>query len=244
MRLIITSLICLVSIGACGQWTSAGGGSIYYNGKVGIGINAPRVVLDVGTYINNGVLGAVWGRLSEGDGVGEGTFLGVRGYSTQESHYLAKSFSIEHGFYGVINSSVNFHRGNGTSGGFISFCTNDNSEKMRINRFGRVGIGTTNPDALLTVNGEIHALGIRVDLDIPAPDYVFDESYKLLSISDLSKYINQHKHLPEVPSANDLQKNGLNVAEMNMLLLKKVEELTLYVIELKSEIDALKKASD
>ena len=58
-------------------------------------------------------------------------------------------------------------------------------------------------------------------------------NYKLLSLEEIKKYIDQHKHLPEVPSAKEMETNGVNVSEMNMLLLRKIEEFTLYVIELK-----------
>jgi hypothetical protein len=72
------------------------------------------------------------------------------------------------------------------------------------------------------------------------PDYVFEKDYDLLSLSELETYITQNKHLPEVPSAKEMEAEGLNLKEMNLLLLKKVEELTLHLIEMKktSEIQA------
>jgi hypothetical protein len=63
------------------------------------------------------------------------------------------------------------------------------------------------------------------------PDYVFEKSYSLPSLEEVKSYIDQNKHLPEVPSAKEMESNGVNLGEMNMLLLKKIEELTLYVIE-------------
>jgi len=106
---------------------------------------------------------------------------------------------------------------------------------------GNVAIGTATADAKLTVKGTIHAQEVRVDLSVPGPDYVFESNYKLLSLVDLNKYIQENKHLPEVPSAKELEQGGVNVSEMNMLLLKKVEELTLYVIELERKVNALEK---
>ncbi len=106
---------------------------------------------------------------------------------------------------------------------------------------GNVAIGTAMADAKLTVKGTIHAQEVRVDLSVPGPDYVFESNYKLLSLVDLSKYIQENKHLPEVPSAKELEQGGVNVSEMNMLLLKKVEELTLYLIELEKKVSALEK---
>jgi hypothetical protein len=96
---------------------------------------------------------------------------------------------------------------------------------------GNVGIGTAHPDRKLTVKGVIHAEEVLVDLNVPGPDYVFEKDYDLLSLSELETYINQNKHLPEVPSAREMETEGLNLKEMNLLLLKKVEELTLHLIE-------------
>jgi hypothetical protein len=96
---------------------------------------------------------------------------------------------------------------------------------------GSVGIGTTNPDTKLAVNGTIHSREVRVDLNVPGPDYVFDPEYQLMELSKLKAYLDKNHHLPEVPSADQMAKDGLNLGEMNTTLLKKVEELTLYVIE-------------
>ncbi|MDN4167075.1 tail fiber protein [Cytophagales bacterium LB-30] len=105
---------------------------------------------------------------------------------------------------------------------------------------GNVGIGTTQPDATLTVKGDIHAREVRVDLNgAVAPDYVFEPDYSLMSLQELSDYLKEHKHLPEVPSAKEMEQNGVNLLEMNLLLLKKVEELTLHVIELERKCEEL-----
>lgn len=96
---------------------------------------------------------------------------------------------------------------------------------------GNVGIGTTQPDAKLTVNGTIHSKEVKVDTSIPVPDYVFEPTYKLSPLSELKTYIEINHHLPEIPSAAEINKNGLHLREMNLKLLKKVEELTLYMIE-------------
>jgi hypothetical protein len=112
------------------------------------------------------------------------------------------------------------------------------SESMRISRDGNVGIGTINPDAKLAVKGSIHTQEVRVDLTgAVTPDYVFEKDYNLLSLSELETYINQNKHLPEVPSAKEMEADGLNLKEMNLLLLKKVEELTLHLIEMNKKYD-------
>lgn len=70
-------------------------------------------------------------------------------------------------------------------------------------------------------------------------DYVFEDTYTLMPLSDVETFIKKHKHLPEVPSANHVVDNGLNLAEMDATLLKKVEELTLHLIELSKQVNAL-----
>lgn len=104
---------------------------------------------------------------------------------------------------------------------------------------GNVGIGTTNPDEKLTVKGNIHAEEVIVDLGVPGPDYVFEKDYDLRTVSELEKFLNKRKHLPEVPSATEMEDKGINLSEMNMLLLKRIEELTLYIIDQEKRINSL-----
>ena len=95
---------------------------------------------------------------------------------------------------------------------------------------GNVGIGTTDPAGYkLAVNGNIRAKEIKVETGWS--DYVFYPTYKLLPLAEVAKYIKTNQHLPDVPSAGEVAKNGINVGETNALLLKKIEELTLYLIE-------------
>lgn len=114
-------------------------------------------------------------------------------------------------------------------------------ERMKITSVGNVGIGTTNPNQKLTVNGTIYGKEVKVDLSVPGPDYVFANNYQLLTLNELKTYIDQHKHLPEVPSAKEMEANGINLSEMNMILLKKVEELTLHLISQEKRIKELEK---
>ncbi|MDB5155497.1 MAG: hypothetical protein JWR50_204 [Mucilaginibacter sp.] len=109
---------------------------------------------------------------------------------------------------------------------------------------GKVGIGTTVPDQMLTVNGTIHSKEVKVDLSIPGPDYVFDNDYKLTTLPELRGYLTKNHHLPEIPSAAQMAKDGLNLGDMNIKLLKTVEELTLYLIEKDNQLTNQKTKSE
>lgn len=101
---------------------------------------------------------------------------------------------------------------------------------------GNVGIGTAKPDAKLSVNGTIHTTEVKVNLT-GFPDYVFEPAYNLLSLKDVETYISKNHHLPEMPTAAEVDKDGVNLGELNKLLVKKIEELTLYLIEQKQAVD-------
>ena len=106
---------------------------------------------------------------------------------------------------------------------------------------GNVGIGTKNPQARLAVNGDLLAKSIRVNTSSTYwPDYVFENDYQLMSIEELNAYIAQNHHLPNIPSAKEIEEKGeVNLEAMNALLLEKVEELTRYIIDLQKQIDSL-----
>ena len=82
----------------------------------------------------------------------------------------------------------------------------------------------------LDEDGTLHSRTIKIDV-YEWPDYVFYTNYNLLPLKQVKNFISQNGHLPEVPSAKEMTDNGLNIAEINQLLLKKIEELTLYIIE-------------
>jgi len=125
---------------------------------------------------------------------------------------------------------------NGNEGNHFLFLKDD----------GNVGIGTNNPQAKLAVNGEILAKSVRVNTNATYwPDYVFGDSYNLMSLMDLERYVSTYKHLPGVPSAQEVENQGdVDLGAMNAILLEKVEELTRYVIDLQKQIDELKKGKE
>ncbi len=191
------------------------------NGNVGIGTNGPKAKL----HINGDMY------MSAGEGF---RVFGDANYFGQYKDGIV--FEMQDG-----NSS----NGN-TDGGFVfrGYTPTDDISKdwMVIKTGGNVGIGTTIPDSRLTVKGKIHAEEVRVDLSVPAPDYVFTKDYDLLTIEEVQQHIVEQGHLPNIPSAIEMETNGVELGLMNMKLLEKIEELTLYTIEQEKEIEELKKA--
>jgi hypothetical protein len=113
---------------------------------------------------------------------------------------------------------------------------------FQVRENGSVGIGTTTPGSFkLAVEGKIGAREVQVTLQNPWPDYVFEPTYHLKPLAEIETYIKENKHLPEMPSAKEMEKNGVQLGEMNMLLLKKVEELTLWAIEQNKKMEKIQK---
>jgi len=110
---------------------------------------------------------------------------------------------------------------------------------------GSVGIGTASPGTFkLAVEGKIGAREVRVTNTNPWPDYVFEKNYKALSLTELEKFVQQNYHLPNMPAAKEVKENGIELGVMNAKLLEKIEELTLYMIELKKQNELLVKRID
>ncbi len=154
--------------------------------------------------------------------------------------------------WGIINTngivSVGTYVGSG--GGWVAtqsnsplyFCTSllntNGSAQMTLLTNGNFGIGTLSPAYKLSVNGTIEAKEVLVQTGWS--DFVFDKNYKLMPLPEVENYIQENKHLPEISSAKEIQKNGLPVAETQTKMMQKIEELTLYVIQLQKEITELK----
>jgi hypothetical protein len=128
------------------------------------------------------------------------------------------------------------------SNGPLAFTTGGGSTNIRmfINGSGQVGIGTTNPDSYkLAVEGKIGAHEIKVTTSGWA-DFVFKDDYVLRPLADVEQFIKEKGHLPDVPSEAEVLEHGIEVGAMNAVLLQKIEELTLYMIEMKKENERLK----
>jgi hypothetical protein len=135
--------------------------------------------------------------------------------------------------------------GTGTTGrenDILNIWNSGRGDIMTFRGDGRVGILTTTPATgyALSVNGRIICEELRVQLSGSWPDYVFADNYNLPSISQLEKYIQQNKHLPGIPQATLLEKEGIAIGDMQKRMMEKIEELTLYIIQQQKEIDALK----
>jgi hypothetical protein len=111
-------------------------------------------------------------------------------------------------------------------------------ERMRITNTGSVGIGTLNTFGYkLAVNGDAIFTKVKVKSYGSWPDYVFNPDYSLPSLDEIEKFITANRHLPEIPSAKEIAANGLDLGDNQALLLKKIEELTLYIIDQNKKIE-------
>ncbi|AJW63271.1 hypothetical protein VO54_01795 [Elizabethkingia miricola] len=115
------------------------------------------------------------------------------------------------------------------------------------NQGGNVGIGTTNPQNKLDVNGTVHAKEVKVDMAGWA-DFVFEKEYQLPTLDEVEQHIHEKGHLPNIPNTKEVTENGLSLGENQKLLLQKIEELTLYSIEqnklIKEQQERLKKLEE
>ena len=108
---------------------------------------------------------------------------------------------------------------------------------------GQMGLGTTNLGSYkLSVNGNIRTKEVVVENGWA--DYVFDKKYKLLPLDEVEKFIQLNKHLPNIPAAKTVEEKGLSLGDMQRRMMEKIEELTLYIIELKKEIDTLQSTTN
>ena len=112
---------------------------------------------------------------------------------------------------------------------------------------GSVGVGTTSPSSKFHVNGgDIRVSGgsfIDDGVTLNVPDYVFEPGYSLMPLEQLETFVKENRHLPGIPSASDVKANGLNLSQMQVKLLEKVEELTLHVLAQQKQMEELRTAN-
>ena len=222
----------------------------FFRGNIGIGTTTPSSKLQVlsstpiGAGLNSEVLIT---RFSTSVANQQSLDLKLRKYSTTDAAWWGNGLRLQRNIDDVYNSCyIDFGAAESNAGGGsdeLGFGAG-NKEYMRISSSGNVGIGTTTPGSYkLAVAGKIAATGevkVFVDGTTTFPDYVFDPSYTLPTLEETEKYVKENHHLPEVPTAAEIAKEGMSLNEMNIILLKKVEELTLHLIEMKREIKELK----
>lgn len=193
--------------------TTPGGNLVFQRdgGKVGIGVANPQCTLHTASFNNTGTASAfLWGQYY-------GAVISTA--STSAAHYA---------FQVVANQTST---GVPASGGANSL--------FYVRADGNVGIGTTNPGSYkLAVEGLLGARRIKVTQQTWA-DFVFHEQYQLPSLQMLEAYIKQHQHLPDIPTEKEVSEHGIDIGDMNAKLLQKIEELTLYIIDLNKKNQAL-----
>ena len=205
-------------------WQKNANGDLYYSDqghKVGINTNNPSYILDVEG--NIGVKDNLTGKSS----------------STYDALYLIGS---------ELSSSAKIEIGRGANKKGIKLICPDPAGDIQMHFDGTSAViiqsdaanfGSPTHGMDMNVNGKIEATEVEIMVDI-WQDQVFENNYPLMDLNLLERFINENHHLPEIPSEEEVISNGINVGEMNALLLKKIEELTLYVIDLKKENDEMK----
>lgn len=196
-------------------YLSTSGNSYINSGNLGIGTGNPQSKLDIHAAEKGWLINTHANAFSPGD------INGLRFYSG----YLG-----DNKWSGICSVAEDIHSNNT---GLLLF-TNQ-TEKFRITSAGDIGIGTASPKEKLSVNGKIRAHEIKVETAY-WPDYVFQADYKLPSLKEIEQHIKENGHLSEIPSAREAETNGIALGEMNKLLLKKVEELTLHLIQKDKEL--------
>jgi hypothetical protein len=167
---------------------------------------------------------------------------GINFYNTNDAFFGGAIFPTDTSLVIWSNSGANNYLVLQPSWGNTGVGTYTPNAKFHVNGTQLIGSNSANPATgyQLSVDGKIIAEEVKVQLSTSWPDYVFADDYRLLPIEELEKSIRQNKHLPNIPSAADVTaEKGIELGEMNRKLLEKVEELTLYIIQLKKENNSL-----
>lgn len=217
------------------------------SGFLGIGTNAP----DAKLHLHEGIL-----RLTGANPAGGPMMIlgGTPGGTAPHGEW-----GIEYTTSVPGREGLNFWKPSMATGGFGNYF-------LFLANNGKVGVNTDNPTAQLTVNGNMligdpstvcipnfnyrlfvqtgiltEKVRVAVNCSAQWADHVFAPDYKLMPLPELEKYVNENKHLPNIPSAEEVVKEGMDVGQMTAKLLEKVEEMSLYIIEQNKKIEALQK---
>lgn len=216
------------STGKLTIWSRSSGDIILDGGRIGIGINNPSEKLEISGNV------AIDGKIINKS---NSIFLS---YSASDSYNPTiesfKSSSSSNPGAMLISMGEN-------NGAFLAFGREGSGvefdEKMRIAQSGQVGIGTIEMGShKLAVEGTIGAREIKVEAS-GWSDFVFYENYELKTLEEVEEHIKENGHLPEIPSEAEVSENGINLGEMDAKLLQKIEELTLYMIDMNRRMNQL-----
>ncbi|RFM32434.1 hypothetical protein DXN04_22370 [Chitinophaga silvisoli] len=192
-------------------------------GLVGIGTTAPGYKLDV--LMNSSQAGYAFRVMSA------------------DNRFIVMNTKLPSGSFNSIvkanDQGIIYSGGTVGTGGLVIAPWLAGPAGIRMDSLGNVGIGTANPVSTLSVKGTVTAMKLKVTQSGWA-DFVFDPGYHVPSLYEVESYIKENKHLPDVPSAAVIEKEGQDVGEMNKILLQKLEEMTLQLIRLQREVDELK----
>jgi hypothetical protein len=257
-KLLVLLVMVLFGTMSYAQW-SPGPGNLYMTsyGKVGIGVTAPTASIQVteptsiAAFVlnSNQTITATTGSTNIGqydmrwNGTTGAFYRNVLRRNNATAH-VEMLQTLHNNAGGTLNFLyVDLDNGKFQMQGGITDAEFDNGGNILFNNAGTISIGMGGlpvpPLAKVAIGGKVVCKEIEVTLTGLPPDYVFEPSYKLRSLYDVESFVNTNKHLPDVPSGKEISK-GLNLGDMNATLLQKVEELTLYMINLQKENDALK----
>lgn len=208
----------------------AGSGTEFFRvsevGNFGIGTVAPAARLHVANTNGNPVDSRLEG------------FTLIDG--TQASLLLGQTTGATYGEWGIeyntLKGGLNFWKPAGGTTGLAG-----SNYHLFIANNGNVSIGTDNSFGYkLAVKGNMIAEQVVVKLYGTWPDFVFSKDHAMMNLYEVENFISKNSHLPNVPSAKEVEEKGIDLGEMNKILLQKIEELTLYMIEQQKQIDELK----
>ncbi len=236
-RIIFSILLGGTLFSAYGQWSGSTDieGDIYRNGNIGIG----RTVRSVSRLTIKG--------LSTSYPDNKALYIETNGESSTFRDQIFINSNLTTG-YGIAFAGQGHHRAGiyaenygGTESfvGRLTLWARGNNGTIILDA-GKVGIGTTETGThKLAVEGTIGAREIKVEVGAWS-DFVFNTDYKLKNLEEVESYIVENNSLPDIPSEQEVRENGIQLGEMDAKLLQKIEELTLYMIEMNKEIENLK----